>query len=116
MCTSFLYLGTLTVDLTSTTIKHGYLYQNLIRLTRMSVDDFQFWLRDNGNFNGFSMHAVLEGRIVHPNVSLTIVQGPLAMAYILEISLLNHLNFQTLIATKASRFYLSRSETLDWRK
>ena len=34
---------------------------------------------------------------------LTVVRGPLAMAQILETSLLNHLNFQTLIATKAAR-------------
>jgi nicotinate phosphoribosyltransferase len=49
------------------------------------------------------MRAIPEGRVVHPNVPLTVVQGPLAMAQILETSLLNHLNYQILIATKAAR-------------
>lgn len=40
---------------------------------------------------------------MHPNEPLTVVQGPLAMAQILETPLLNHLNYQTLIATKAAR-------------
>jgi nicotinate phosphoribosyltransferase len=49
------------------------------------------------------MKAIPEGRVVHPNIPLTVVQGPLAMAQILESPLLNQLNFQILIATKASR-------------
>jgi len=51
------------------------------------------------------MFAIPEGRVVHPNVPLTVVQGPLAMAQILETSLLNHLNYQILIATKAARIH-----------
>jgi nicotinate phosphoribosyltransferase len=70
---------------------------------RLFADDFLSWLRKNGCFDGIDMWAIQEGRVVHPNVPLTIVQGPLAMAQILETPLLNHLNFQTLIATKASR-------------
>ncbi|HLE05435.1 MAG TPA: nicotinate phosphoribosyltransferase [Anaerolineales bacterium] len=70
---------------------------------RLFDDDFLAWLRDNGTFDGISLKAVPEGRVVHANVPLTIVQGPLAMAQILETALLNHLNYQTLIATKASR-------------
>ena len=66
-------------------------------------DDFLGWLQDNGTFDGITMRAVPEGRVVHPQVPLTVVQGPLAMAQILETPLLNHLNFQTLIATKAAR-------------
>ncbi len=54
-----------------------------------------------------TMRAIPEGRVVHPNVPLTVVQGPLAMAQILETSLLNHLNYQTLIATKAARIHES---------
>ncbi len=74
---------------------------------RIFGDDFLHWLRVNGNFDALSLRAIPEGRIVHPNVPLTMVQGPLAMAQILESSLLNHLNYQTLIATKAARIHES---------
>jgi nicotinate phosphoribosyltransferase len=67
------------------------------------ADDFLEWFRQNGTFDGISMHAIPEGRVVHPNVPITVVQGPLAMAQILETPLLNHLNYQVLIATKAAR-------------
>lgn len=65
--------------------------------------DFLDWLRENGNYKNITMFAVPEGRVVHPNVPLTVVQGPLAMTQILESGLLNKLNYQTLIATKAAR-------------
>jgi len=70
---------------------------------RVFDDDFLGWLRENGTFDGITMRTIPEGRVVHPNVPLTTVQGPLAMAQILETALLNCLNYQTLIATKASR-------------
>ncbi|MEO5953483.1 MAG: nicotinate phosphoribosyltransferase [Chloroflexia bacterium] len=69
---------------------------------RVFDDDFLAWLRHEGDFSGISLHAVKEGRVVHPNVPLTMVEGPMAMSQILETSLLNHINFQTLIATKAA--------------
>jgi len=76
-------------------------------------DDFLKWLRDNGNFDGLTMRAIPEGRVVHPNVPLTVVEGPAAMAQILETSLLNHLNFQTLIATKAALIHdIARGGTI----
>ena len=71
--------------------------------TAIFADDFLDWLGEQGNFSSLSMLAIPEGRVVHPNTPLTVVQGPLAMAQILETSLLNHLNYQTLIATKAAR-------------
>ena len=71
------------------------------------ADDFLAWLQRSGNFDGITMRAIPEGRVVHPNVPLTVVQGPLAMAQILETSLLSHLNYQTLIATKAARIHES---------
>ncbi len=74
---------------------------------RIFDEDFLTWLRANGTFDGISMWAIPEGRVVHPNVPLTVVQGPLVMAQILETSLLNHLNFQTLIATRAARIHES---------
>ncbi|MFQ5555619.1 MAG: nicotinate phosphoribosyltransferase, partial [Acidimicrobiia bacterium] len=49
------------------------------------------------------IHSIGEGRVVHALAPPVRVKGPLAMAQILETSLLNHLNYQTLIATKASR-------------
>ena len=66
-------------------------------------EDFLNWLKKFGNFDQITIRAIPEGRVVHPNEPLTIVEGPLVMAQILETSLLNQLNFQTLIATKAAR-------------
>jgi nicotinate phosphoribosyltransferase len=65
--------------------------------------DFLAWLAENGHFEAISIRAVPEGRVVHPNVPITVVTGPLAMVQILESPLLNLLNYQTLIATKAAR-------------
>ncbi|MHB0856814.1 MAG: nicotinate phosphoribosyltransferase [Anaerolineae bacterium] len=72
---------------------------------RIFGKDFLAWLQSGELFQSLSMRAIPEGRIVHPNVPLTVVEGPLAAAQILESSLLNHLNYQTLVATKAARIY-----------
>jgi nicotinate phosphoribosyltransferase len=74
---------------------------------RLFADDFLDWLSKYGNFDAINLHAIPEGRVVHPNVPLTVVTGPLIMAQILETSLLSHLNYPTLIATKAARIYES---------
>jgi nicotinate phosphoribosyltransferase len=70
---------------------------------RVFGDDFLDFLRRDGNFEGLTLTGVPEGRVVHAEVPLTVVEGPLAMAQILETPLLNTLNYQTLIATKAAR-------------
>jgi nicotinate phosphoribosyltransferase len=74
---------------------------------RLFTDDFLGWLAEHGHFGAISLRAILEGRVVHPNAPLTVVQGPLAMAQILETPLLNHLNYPILVATKASRLSVS---------
>lgn len=70
---------------------------------RIFADDFLQWLADDFCFDALTIRAIPEGRVVHPNVPLTVVQGPLAVAQVLETALLNYLNYQTLIATKAAR-------------
>lgn len=65
--------------------------------------DFLDWLVSCGNFGEVSLEAVPEGRVVHPEVPLVAASGPLAITQILETALLNYLNYQTLVATKACR-------------
>ncbi len=77
--------------------------QRSARGGRIFDDDFLDWLAREADFNALTLRAIPEGRVVHPHEPLTVVKGPLAMAQILETSLLNHLNYPTLIATKASR-------------
>ncbi|MEM7532915.1 MAG: nicotinate phosphoribosyltransferase [Chloroflexota bacterium] len=70
---------------------------------QLFANDFLVWLAEHGHFGNISLQAVPEGRVIHPNTPLTVVQGPLAMAQILETALLNYLNYPILVATKAAR-------------
>jgi nicotinate phosphoribosyltransferase len=69
---------------------------------RLFGEDFCTWF-SSADFAGLAISAAPEGRVVHPNTPITVVEGPLALAQILETPLLNRLNFATLIATKAAR-------------
>jgi nicotinate phosphoribosyltransferase len=63
----------------------------------------QFWeMLANGCFNG-DVWAVPEGTIVFANEPLLRIEAPLWQAQIVETYLLNTLNYQSLIATRAAR-------------
>lgn len=63
--------------------------------------DFLEYLREF-RFHG-SIYSVVEGDIVFPNRPILQVEGSIIEVQIVETVLLNILNFQTLIATKANR-------------
>lgn len=63
--------------------------------------DFIAYLRDL-RFTG-DVYSVVEGELVFANEPLVRVEAPLAEAQLIETALLNIINYQTLIATKASR-------------
>ena len=64
-------------------------------------EEFLDYLRDM-RFSG-SIRSMQEGELTFSNEPIIQVEAPLAEAQIIETALLNIVNFQTLIATKASR-------------
>lgn len=68
-------------------------------------EDFLKWLKKHGSYECLTLHSIEEGRVVHPFAPINIVQGPMIMAQIIETALLNQMNYQILIATKAARIH-----------
>ncbi|MFW6106602.1 MAG: nicotinate phosphoribosyltransferase [bacterium] len=70
-------------------------------------DDFIDWLSEKGRFDCVSMHAIPEGRVVHPHTPVVSIRGPLGVSQILETALMNHTSYPILVATKACRMNLA---------
>src|SRR5699024_3435154 len=72
-----------------------------LRSLNLFDDDFFEYLR-KFKFTG-DIHAMPEGTIAFPSEPLMRVKAPVFQAQFIETALLNIVNHQTLIATKASR-------------
>ena len=70
---------------------------------QLFADDFLGWLKNHFSAHAVNLYAMQEGRVIHPNVPINVVEGPLAVGQIIETGLLNTINYQILIATKAAR-------------
>ncbi|MDI9476180.1 MAG: nicotinate phosphoribosyltransferase [Natronincolaceae bacterium] len=77
--------------------------EDLLYLKNLNLFDDKFidYLR-NFKFSG-TIYCVEEGSIMFPHEPVLRVKAPLAEAQLIETTLLNLINFQSLIATKASR-------------
>lgn len=72
-----------------------------LRKTGDFKEEFLEYLK-NFKFTG-DIYAVEEGTVVFPHEPLLIIKAPIMEAQLVESALLNIVNFETLIATKASR-------------
>jgi nicotinate phosphoribosyltransferase len=68
---------------------------------RIFRQDFLEWL-SGISLDSLDVWAVPEGRVVHAGVTLTVVEGPLGIAQLIESAVLNQFSYETLVATKAS--------------
>ncbi|PJA98177.1 MAG: nicotinate phosphoribosyltransferase [Ignavibacteriales bacterium CG_4_9_14_3_um_filter_30_11] len=73
-------------------------------------DDFLDYLKDF-KFNG-KIYSVKEGEVIFNNEPVIIVEGNIIETQLIESLLLNMINFQSLIATKASRIRLTAGDKL----
>ncbi|MGI6162209.1 MAG: nicotinate phosphoribosyltransferase [Christensenellales bacterium] len=80
-----------------------------LRSLKQFDEDFLTYL-SNFRFTG-SIYAMPEGTMVFPTEPIVRVEAPIIEAQLIETALLNIINHQTLIATKASRVVQAAGET-----
>ncbi|WP_340106280.1 nicotinate phosphoribosyltransferase [Rhodohalobacter sp. 8-1] len=83
--------------------------EDIAYLKQKSFDDEFIKYLETFEFTG-DIYAVKEGDLVFPNRPVISVEAPLPEAQILETMVLNILNYQSLIATKASRMRSSAGD------
>ena len=74
-----------------------------------SEAEFFEWLR-GVDFSGVKIYAAPEGSVVFPRVPPVRVEGPLAIAQLLETPLLAALNFPSLVTTNAARYRMAAGD------
>lgn len=84
--------------------------EDLRYLEEQGFDAGYLEMLKNFRFNG-TIYSVKEGEVVFPNAPILRVEGAMLEVQLIETMLLNILNFQSLIATKASRVRLVAGET-----
>ena len=72
-----------------------------LKSLRIFSDEFLAYLKDF-RFTG-DVYAVPEGTVVFPGEPILTVKAPIMQAQLVETAILNNINFQTLIATKAAK-------------
>ena len=86
-------------------------YLNNLTFSQSDLDYLQilwaitesFWIYLRNLKMSLTVRSVQEGDLVFANEPIVQVEGPLAQCQLVETALLNIVNFQTLIATKAAR-------------
>jgi len=68
--------------------------------------DFFDWLK-KADCSGVRLWSMAEGSVAFPRVPLLRVEGPLAVCQLLETTLLNIVNYPTLVATNAARMRIA---------
>lgn len=69
-------------------------------------EGFFDWLREI-DCSEIKVYSFKEGTLAFPRVPMITVEGPIAVAQLLESALLNLVNYPTLVATNAARFKLA---------
>ena len=68
--------------------------------------EFYEWLQ-SVDCSEVTLHSLQEGTVAFPRIPLIRVEGPLAVVQLLETTLLNLVNYSSLVATKAARLRLA---------